>query len=141
MSSDFPLLAHVHHAIHRSVTLQLAVNADAPAHARALIARSMSADPRASVAALAASELVTNALLHGDLRQDDLIELRVLSERDDGVRIEVHNRAVRRVERAELAAGEHHDVGGWGLGIVDAVSESWGVDRSTENCTVVWFTL
>jgi anti-sigma regulatory factor (Ser/Thr protein kinase) len=85
------------------------------------------------------SELVTNAVRHGHLGSDDPIELRVTLG-GERVRVEVED-AGWGFQGTEPARDERPDdwPGGWGLGIVDAVADCWGVDRVGH--TTVWFEL
>ena len=80
-------------------------------------------------AALLVSELVSNALMHGigeiSLRIDDDA---------DGVRVEVSDEG--NVALAPSPTPGAH--GGWGLYIVDELSDDWGV---LEGSTRVWFRL
>lgn len=79
---------------------------------------------------LLASELATNALVHGDgqitlrarLGQDHLL----VELTDEGSGFE---RVLRR--------NDFWRIGGWGLGIVDDVASRWGVHEGTH----VWFEL
>ncbi|MDW5593392.1 ATP-binding protein [Conexibacter stalactiti] len=123
--------------------MELVATADAPAQARAAVNASLRGDPRADAALLATSEVVTNALLHGRLSREDVIELR-LSDDGDRLRVEVLNRAAIGFSLDEAtalhdgAAVENSSVGGWGLDIVGAVSSRWGVQRDGGR-TLVWF--
>lgn len=82
-------------------------------------------------ASLLATELINNAVLHG---------------RGEEIRFEVSTEADRvRVEVADDGNGfdpsqraEREDPGGWGLGVVDALSEDWGMYEAS---THVWFEL
>jgi anti-sigma regulatory factor (Ser/Thr protein kinase) len=79
-------------------------------------------------ATLVASELVTNALLHGEGR----VELSLRTDRDR-LRIEVMDEGSGAVvEKRERRAGM---TSGWGLLIVDQLSERWGASEGT---TRVW---
>ncbi|HTX30183.1 MAG TPA: ATP-binding protein [Solirubrobacteraceae bacterium] len=82
-------------------------------------------------AKLMASELVTNAVLHGQGRivlRGSLDEDRLLVEViDEGTGFE------REVRRSEF-----EDVGGRGLAIVESQSSRWGIHEGT---THVWFEL
>jgi anti-sigma regulatory factor (Ser/Thr protein kinase) len=80
---------------------------------------------------LAVSELVTNALEHGD----GAIELQ-LSAQGDELRLEVADQGRDPVPpaRRDDPVGE---VGGWGLRMVDEVADAWGAD-STAMETRVW---
>jgi anti-sigma regulatory factor (Ser/Thr protein kinase) len=80
---------------------------------------------------LAVSELVTNALVHGE----GLVEVQ-LTATGTSVRLEVLDQGQDAVAPAvrESSAGE---AGGWGLRLVDEVSDAWGaVTGPTE--TRVW---
>jgi anti-sigma regulatory factor (Ser/Thr protein kinase) len=82
---------------------------------------------------LLVSELVTNSIRHAGLAAGDPVRLRV-THRDGRVRLAVRDGgrgfAVPSQERRDLLTP-----GGHGLLIVDAMSESWGVDCD-DGCTV-----
>lgn len=86
------------------------------------------ANERLSQAKLLVSELVSNAVRHGRGQvtvRAHLNAARLLVEViDDGGGVEVDRR--------------ERDVGGWGLGIVDAVASRWGI---CEGFSEVWFEL
>jgi anti-sigma regulatory factor (Ser/Thr protein kinase) len=68
---------------------------------------------------LAVSELVTNAIVHGG----GLIDVAMTLE-DDRIRLEVTDEGIAAAgwpQARQLAAG-----GGWGLGLVEHVSDNWG---------------
>lgn len=94
-------------------------------------ATSLADDDAFDTAKLLASELVTNAVLHGQgtiTVRADLDEDRLLVEvMDEGTGFE---RAVRD--------GDFEKTGGWGLALVDSESSRWGVQEGT---THVWFEL
>lgn len=86
-------------------------------------------DERCDDLALAVSELITNAIRHGEAP----VDLEVLP-RDDGVRIEVSDGSpepLALTEPDELATGRR------GLQLVDAVAVRWGW-RRTEQGKLVW---
>ena len=89
------------------------------------------ADDEFDTAKLLASELVTNAVLHGQgtiMVRADLDEDRLLVEvLDEGTGFE-------RTARD----GDFEKPGGWGLGLVDSESSRWGIQAGT---THVWFEL
>jgi anti-sigma regulatory factor (Ser/Thr protein kinase) len=89
---------------------------------------SLGSEQRAD-AALMASELVTNAVVHGV----GAISLRIDSERD-AVRIEVADEG----NVAFPPSPEPGAHGGWGLRIVEHLADDWGV---LEGSTRVWFRL
>jgi anti-sigma regulatory factor (Ser/Thr protein kinase) len=85
-------------------------------------------------ASLCVSELVTNAVLHSDIGPDDELQLEVAIEG-----------AVLRVTVTDMGRDftpprpSLDDETGWGLFIVDRLSDRWGVDHSAG--TRVWFEL
>jgi len=83
---------------------------------------------------LAASELATNAVRHGRLDAD--AEMRLLVDVDNGtvrVRVEQPTSTID----AELVPPEDRRVGGFGLAIVDRMTDAWGVDAGPPGS--VWF--
>jgi anti-sigma regulatory factor (Ser/Thr protein kinase) len=87
-------------------------------------------------ARLLVSELVTNAVRHAGLGDDQVISLTV-SSLADGLRIEV-----RDPGRGFDLTEPEPDPGrpsGWGLYLVSELSDRWGIDRSRD--TRVWFEL
>jgi anti-sigma regulatory factor (Ser/Thr protein kinase) len=80
------------------------------------------------------SELVTNSVLHGGAGQEDLIELS-LAWSPERLRIEVLDRGPGF--GASLADPDRE--GGWGLQLVERLSDRWGVTRT--EATIVWFEL
>ena len=84
-------------------------------------------------AELLASELVTNAVVHGE----GSVTVRVWPGAH-GLRVEVsdHGGATPRLQENRTAESE----GGRGLGIVDRIATRWGVaPRTTAVGTTVWF--
>ena len=81
---------------------------------------------------LAVSELATNAVTHGD----GPVTL-TLSTEGDRVRVEVENEGtgtpVMRSPDADRQAN-----GGWGLHLVDTLTDNWGIDVRPHT-TAVWF--
>jgi anti-sigma regulatory factor (Ser/Thr protein kinase) len=93
------------------------------------LAREAGAD--ADDAALLASELAANAVLHANCG----FEVRV-PKNGDAFRVEVANDAPEMV----AALREPTEEGGRGLHIVDALAQRWGVDTDHRE-KVVWFEL
>jgi DNA-binding transcriptional MerR regulator/anti-sigma regulatory factor (Ser/Thr protein kinase) len=87
-----------------------------------------SMDVDLDVVSLLVSELAANAIRHAGTPFEVTVR-----EVDDGVRIEVSDQS-----NAELKPGVVADEGGFGLGIVGALSRSWGVAPSADG-KVVWF--
>jgi anti-sigma regulatory factor (Ser/Thr protein kinase) len=81
----------------------------------------------------AASEIVGNAVRHGNLRQDDVI---VLTGTVGGViRIEVEQRSP--LSMAEVERETDLAESGIGLRIVDKIARRWGTEEAPPG--VVWF--
>jgi two-component sensor histidine kinase len=82
---------------------------------------------------LAMSEVVTNAIRHGRLKEDDEVEVHV------DLRDRVAHVSVRQPSTAgaALEEGPRQDDGGLGLQLVDAVTDRWGVEPGPPG--VVWF--
>jgi anti-sigma regulatory factor (Ser/Thr protein kinase) len=104
----------------------------APAMARAAVRDLCDGDVVGDMltdAELLVSELVTNALRHGDGQ----ITLRGAVD-DDTLMVEVIDEGGGFEH--ELRRRNFDDVGGWGLGVVDDLASPWGVHEGT---THVWF--
>jgi hypothetical protein len=117
--------------------IRLGVDADAPVVARAVLISALSDRVPAVVlehAQLLASELVTNSVLHCGASPDDVLGFRVQLS-SAVVRLEVDDPG-----RGGMITPRPPDFdrgGGFGLNVVDALSEAWGVERSTAG-TRVW---
>jgi serine/threonine-protein kinase RsbW len=81
---------------------------------------------------LAVSELTTNAVTHGD----GPITL-TLSTKDDRVRVEVENEGAG-TPVLRKPDPERQVTGGWGLHLVDTLTDDWGIDVRPRK-TAVWF--
>jgi len=88
----------------------------------------------AEIVRLAASELATNAVRHGALLAD--ANMRLLVDLDDRT---VHVALEQPTSAADAAviAPENRGVGGFGLAIVDAMTDAWGVEAGPPGS--VWF--
>jgi anti-sigma regulatory factor (Ser/Thr protein kinase) len=84
-------------------------------------------------AKLLVSELITNAVKYGS---GDTVTLEVVSEGPDHMRVDVVDDGVGFVPVARSRPAT--EVGGWGLHMVESVSDRWGVH---EGSTHVWFEL
>ena len=88
---------------------------------------------------LLVSELVTNSLRHAELGPDDNIVL-VLGVDDAKVRVEVADPGKGFAYAGP--ATDPDDVDGWGLYLVETLSDRWGVDKDAgDGPTRVWFEL
>ena len=84
---------------------------------------------------LVVSELVTNSILHAGLSPDDQISLTVAVSGGS-----VRGRVCDPGRGFEMPSdpGPRSDLsGGWGLPIVEMISDRWGVERNRHAC--VWF--
>lgn len=112
--------------------MELLRDRSAAARARRLVARllggqQVSEEARES-AQLVASELVTNALQHGE----GAIELR-LRLMEGFLRVEVVDQG--RAQAPAVRQDTPGETGGWGLRIIDQLAAQWGVFEGT---THVW---
>jgi anti-sigma regulatory factor (Ser/Thr protein kinase) len=86
--------------------------------------------------ALLVSELVTNAIQHGGADPSRQIEV-TLSAGDQRVRVEVSDPGADTAGSTDRLTPE----GGWGLVLVDQLSERWGRERTPAGGSVAWFEL
>jgi anti-sigma regulatory factor (Ser/Thr protein kinase) len=115
---------------------ELRADPGAPSDARVFL-RSVLADrapeERVDTATLLASELVSNAVLHGSRRKGSTIRVDARSQDD-----------VLRVEVTDSGPGFDPDEAltrrGFGLRLVRDLSARWGVEPSPSGC-MVWFEL
>jgi anti-sigma regulatory factor (Ser/Thr protein kinase) len=114
------------------------LDARAPGAARIVVAECLRDRVEASVlerARLVVSELVTNGVRHGGASAPGVVVVRVgLTE--TMVRVEVEDRG-----RAGAIAPRSPDLeggGGFGLNVVQALSERWGLERVAAGGTRVW---
>jgi len=85
---------------------------------------------------LLVSEVVTNAIRHANLGDNDAIRLVVLLA-DHALRVEVHDPGKGFVPQAPKP--DPARASGWGLYLVAELADRWGVD--SEEATLVWFEL
>ena len=99
--------------------------------ARRLLVREGLDDDFQHTVCLLTSELVTNSIRHGGLRESDRI---VLAARmtADFVRVEV------RDPGSGFDPDVRHGAAGYGLRMLDMLADRWGVDRFERGCRV-WF--
>ena len=96
--------------------------------------------PRIDDLRLLVSELVTNSVLHGCAGPDDRVQLHV-NRPDSVVRVEVCDDGGAWTEMSRSPSLDSDEpAGGWGLMLVGALADSWGVECGLER-TCVWFEL
>lgn len=101
-----------------------------PAARRILVHEGLDDDLSHTVCLLT-SELVTNAVRHARFGAAQRIVLAARLTRDF-VRVEV------RDPGPGFDPGVRHDAGGYGLRMLDVLSDRWGADRGDKGCRV-WF--
>jgi anti-sigma regulatory factor (Ser/Thr protein kinase) len=84
---------------------------------------------------LLVSELVANGVQHGELRDGDMVLVRVYLAAET-LRLEIENPGTAGVV-ASSPPGRGHDRDGYGLDLVDRLAARWGVSRA--DSTNVWF--
>jgi serine/threonine-protein kinase RsbW len=85
-------------------------------------------------ARLLVSELVTNGILHGGTDRPLEVDVEV---GESGVRVDVKDRGAGFAQRP--GTGEPDYSGGFGLFLVEELSDRWGIVRNGNTC--VWFEL
>jgi anti-sigma regulatory factor (Ser/Thr protein kinase) len=93
--------------------------------------------PRADDLRLLVSELVTNSVLHGGAGPDDSVQLHV-ERPGNRVRVEVCDNGggwAKQIRSPSLDSDQ--PPGGWGLMLVRAIADRWGVEAGERTC--VWF--
>ena len=116
--------------------MELASGVAAAAQGRSAVDALLAGAPQSFVfdAKLATSELITNALVHGH----GTVELFACYDRDRGrLRVEVSDSSS---ELPQLVDRAPNRIGGLGLGIIAALSSSWG-SFPNERGKTVWFEL
>jgi len=102
--------------------------------ARRGLARLGFPEPTLDKLAVLVSELVSNAVLHAGLSERDSVTLRVM-HRPGRARVSVSD-AGECFEPPVINHDDGFSTRGRGLFIVDSLSDSWGVERDDEGCTV-----
>ena len=119
------------------IDLKLAPKAETILEARHALDRLAGLLPSAKLedVRLVVSELVTNSILHAGLSPDDQISLTVAVSAGS-VRGRVCDPGPGFGMPAKLRPRSDLS-GGWGLPIVETISDRWGVERTRHTC--VWF--
>src|SRR4051794_34713245 len=121
-------------AITPPARLALPTDRHAPRHARAFLRQASCrchAKGGADAAELLVSELVTNAVCHGE----PPVSVQVDCREERGLRVGVSDAS--HTEPVTRAVGSG-DEGGRGLAIVQELSDSWGVEHD-EHGKLIWF--
>ncbi len=124
-----------------SVEIPLSANDDAPSVARSAVRRWLTGRALSAVVEnvrLVVSELVTNSVRHSDAGAGAgvLARIRMAS---GTLRVEVEDWG--RGGGVALRPGNFDVGGGFGLHLVEALSQSWGVERTSAGGTRVWAVL
>jgi anti-sigma regulatory factor (Ser/Thr protein kinase) len=122
----------------RLTEIALPSGSRAPGAARAVVAHCLTGLVTQRIlhdAKLLVSELVTNSLDHGELREGNSVLLRIYLAADT-LRLEIENPGTA----GAVASSRRHDHprrGGFGLDLVNLLATRWGVSRNRS--TNVWF--
>jgi anti-sigma regulatory factor (Ser/Thr protein kinase) len=122
----------------RLAEVALPIGSGAPGAARMIIAHCLTAlvsQRTLPDVELLVSELVTNGVQHGELRDGDMVLVRVYLAAET-LRLEIENPGTAGVV-ASSPPGRGHDRDGYGLDLVDRLAARWGVSRA--DSTNVWF--
>jgi anti-sigma regulatory factor (Ser/Thr protein kinase) len=107
---------------------------EGPAQARRIIAEELATRVPATVlddVKLMVSELVTNGIVHGSTEIDAPLMLDLLINGHVRCRVLDHGEGF-------AAPARHDEPRGWGLQVVEQLSDRWGLQRSPQR-TEVWF--
>ncbi len=104
----------------------------------AAVIRDWQADVDVDTAVLLTSEVFTNAVVHA-ARPGEVIRLVEVWD-GERFRIEVHDSRVTAPESDERTLDSATEESGRGLGMVDLLAETWGVEKTTKG-KQVYFTL
>jgi anti-sigma regulatory factor (Ser/Thr protein kinase) len=89
-------------------------------------------------AELLITEVVTNAVRHAGLDEKDLIDV-TLRDEEGSVVIEVGDPGSGFATGARERAAKPRDTGGWGMLLLDRLSDGWGFHDRPGGGSVVWF--
>ena len=113
---------------------------DAPARARQALSHELNGElsgTRRSDVCLLLHELVANSVLHAGADGTRTIDLE-MTVSDGAVRVEVSDHGSTSVPALRAPHGRR---GGYGLRLVESLSDSWGMRREGSRGTSVWFEL
>jgi anti-sigma regulatory factor (Ser/Thr protein kinase) len=126
----------------RGTRLQLTASMEAPGIARRHVVAACQGlgDEATAAAELLTSELVTNAVIHPDLRRretEGTVSVSITPTRR-GVRVEVRDDDPRPIPPPPVAPATQ-DLHGRGLFLVNELASAWGSYVPSESAKVVWF--
>jgi anti-sigma regulatory factor (Ser/Thr protein kinase) len=117
--------------------MELPADPTAPAKARIVIARAVSDvldEKRLDALRLGVSEVVTNAVLHGS-SSEQAVDI-ALEVRADAIRVKV-TQSESAFDRPDHPTPRPDGTGGYGLPLLEAVTDRWDVDPGPP--PYVWF--
>lgn len=120
----------------RALRLEIDIDASAPFEVRRLVGTMAAGTPVLGDALLLASEITTNAILHGSWVPGDRLCL-IAHRYDHTLRITVIGPGTPN----DPGLGSREHPGGFGLGLVDSISSDWAMELDDDNSTRVWFEL
>jgi anti-sigma regulatory factor (Ser/Thr protein kinase) len=130
-----PAAQHVIAGAPHNLSRVLLARPEAPAEARrALVGLPLPTTTREHLAVLV-SELVANALRHAGLRRDDRIGVSLINGAGRA-RLAVHDGGPGFTPGLAGSNDDARAAGGFGLALVEALSNVWGVRSGAEGCTV-----
>ena len=118
------------------VSVVLAPDTQAPSRARVVLAEALAdraGSERLALAQLALSEIITNAIRHGGVGVSAPIEL-VVERTDPLVTVSVTQPGPVPDRPSIVNMPDPWSTSGYGLGIVDAVADRWGVRLDVRRC-------
>ena len=125
----------------RVTSVSLPVSVTAPAFARKAVVEQLGPTfpaQRMHDAELLITEVVTNAVRHAGLDEKDLIDV-TLRDEEGSVVIEVGDPGSGFATGARERAAKPRDTGGWGMLLLDRLSDGWGFHDRPGGGSVVWF--
>jgi anti-sigma regulatory factor (Ser/Thr protein kinase) len=121
----------------QEATVQFQPAATAPAMGRRVLDALADEIPLSTLddARLLLTELLTNAIQHGNLHQRDRISVMIRRE-SAGIHVEVVDPGDGFPPELEARSGT-----GWGLTLLDRLADEWGLEPRPDGGTIAWFRL
>lgn len=122
------------------IDVRLAAHPSAPSEARRQLAALAGKLPNQTYedVRILVSELVTNSVRHSGLHRGDQVRFR-LGLLGDSARLRVEVSDAGPGFTRYVRPSTPDQIGGWGLQIVDRLSDRWGVDARNGDGAAVWF--